>query len=611
VKAIVVMFDSLNRQYLPPYGAQGVHAPQFTRLAGRTATFDTCYAGSMPCIPARREMHTGRYNFLHRGWGPLEPFDDSVPEMLKAAGVHTHLATDHQHYWEDGGATYHNRFSTYEFFRGQEGDFWKGQVADPPMPADLKRLRRPAYRQDWVNRQHLTDEAAHPQTLTFDAGLEFIDTNAGSDGWLVQIETFDPHEPFFSYDRYADLYPEAYGGPHFDWPDYAQVLESRDQAAHLRRQYAALLSMCDRSLGRVLDRMDELDLWDDTLLMVVTDHGFLLGEHGWWGKNIPPWYEETIHTPLFVWDPRSRVAGERRRSLVQTIDIGPTLLEFFGVDRTPDMAGRPLRDVVARDEPVRRAGLYGGFGGHVNVTDGRYVYMRAPLTAANEPLAEYTLMPMHMMARFTPAELRSATLAEPFRFTKGVPTLRTPGTTLASPFAFGTLLFDLESDPGQQSPLVDDELEASMIGLMLELMRANDAPPEQYERLGLPVEGDADAGHLLVRRQWAQVEAARTPVRREDYPAGPLSVHAPLRDLLADDAATALLAAAAPRLLREPLRTVAGPLSLVEVAAFAVGLLPVPLLEDLSARLATLAGDEATGGEATGDDMTGEDVTGG
>lgn len=76
----------------------------------------------MPCMPARRELHTGRYNFLHRGWSPLEPFDDSMPEILKKNGIHTRTVTDHKHYWRDGGATYHSRYSTYEFIRGQEGD---------------------------------------------------------------------------------------------------------------------------------------------------------------------------------------------------------------------------------------------------------------------------------------------------------------------------------------------------------------------------------------------------------------------------------------------------------------------------------------------------------
>lgn len=98
MKAIMLIFDSLNRHMLPPYGCDWVHAPNFERLAARSITFDNAYVGSMPCIPARRELHTGRYNFLHRSWGPLEPFDDSMPQLLKDHGVHTHLVSDHGHY---------------------------------------------------------------------------------------------------------------------------------------------------------------------------------------------------------------------------------------------------------------------------------------------------------------------------------------------------------------------------------------------------------------------------------------------------------------------------------------------------------------------------------
>lgn len=82
----------------------------------------------MPCMPARREMHTGRYNFLHRSWGPMEPYGDSVPEILKKNGVYSRLASDHQHDWEDGGATYHTRCASRESFRGQEGDPWKADL---------------------------------------------------------------------------------------------------------------------------------------------------------------------------------------------------------------------------------------------------------------------------------------------------------------------------------------------------------------------------------------------------------------------------------------------------------------------------------------------------
>ena len=95
MKAIMVMFDSLNRHYLPPYGNTDVHAPNFARLAQKATTFESSYVCSMPCMPARRDLHTGRPNFLHRAWGQLEPFDDSVPQMLKNNGIYSHLTSDH------------------------------------------------------------------------------------------------------------------------------------------------------------------------------------------------------------------------------------------------------------------------------------------------------------------------------------------------------------------------------------------------------------------------------------------------------------------------------------------------------------------------------------
>ena len=511
VRAIMVMFDSLNRRFLEPYGCDWVPTPNFTRLAQRAVSFDNCYAGSMPCMPARRELHTGRHNFLHRSWGPLEPFDDSVPELLRGQGIYTHLVTDHQHYWEDGGATYHNRFNTFEFFRGQEGDAWKGHVPENGTDRMSTTWQSDIRRQDQINREYLRAEQEHPQTRVFDAGIEFLRTNQDRDRWFVQIECFDPHEPFFSYQHYRQQVASGAlstnirgdAGP-FDWPQYQPVTEPPEQVVSARDEYAALLAMCDASLGRVLDTMDELNLWEDTLLILATDHGFLLGEHDWWGKVVQPWYDENIHTPLMIWDPRSPQPGQRRQSLVQTVDIGPTILDFFGVDLTPRMTGRPLADTVAADTAVHHAALFGSFGGHVNVTDGRYVYMRAPVSPQNQPLYEHTVMPTHMSSMFTTDELADLELVPPFDFTQGVALLRMPGSAFGdvSAYEFGTLLFDLGDDPEQLRPLHDDEQELRMIKLMLQLMRANDAPPSQYQRLGLPESGPPNRSHL-----WASAAA--------------------------------------------------------------------------------------------------------
>jgi arylsulfatase A-like enzyme len=483
MKAILMMFDSLNRKMLAPYGCGWTITPNFSRLEGRSVVFDNCYAGSLPCMPARRELHTGRYNFLHRSWGPLEPFDDSMPELLRKRGIYTHLISDHQHYWEDGGATYHQRYNSWEIVRGQEGDHWKGQVKDPDIPPHLGMY----WRHDAINRQYMKEEADQPQAQVFKLGLEFLKKNKDEDNWFLHLETFDPHEPFFTMPKYKDLFPHGYKGPHFDWPNYDKVTETADAVEHLRFQYAALLAMCDAYLGRLLDYMDSNDLWKDTMLIVNTDHGFLLSEHNCWAKTVHPYYQEIAHIPLFIWDPRNPVQNQRRRSLVQTIDIAPTLLDYFRVAIPKDMQGKPLGGVVKNDESIHKAALFGAHGLAVNVSDGRYVYMR-DYNETNTPLFEYTHMPMHMRELFRPEEMATMTIAPPFSFTKGSPVMKIPAKVSSvpdSPERTSTCLYDLEKDPDEKSPVYDRRIEKRMIEYMVELMKENDAPDEQFIRLGL------------------------------------------------------------------------------------------------------------------------------
>ena len=490
MKAIMVMFDSLNRHLLQSYGCSETITPNFMRLAEKSVQFDCCYAASLPCMPARRELHTGRYNFLHRSWGPMEPFDDSMPQLLKMNGVHSHLVSDHGHYWEDGGATYHTRYRTWENFRGQEGDPWKGVVGGVedknPNLIEFGGYRGLLYNQDLVNRSYLQNEADHPQTRTFSAGLDFMERNKDADNWFLQIECFDPHEPFFSYDKYKKMYPREYSGRRFDWPDYAMVKESDEQVKEARYEYFALLTMCDEHLGKVLDFMDSNNMWDDTMLIVNTDHGYMLGEHNYWAKNYMPLYEEITHIPLYIWDPRYKVAGEKRKELVQTIDLPVTLLDYFNVPVPKDMLGKDLGKVIGGDEAVREAALFGVHGAHICCTDGRYVYMKAPAKPENLPLYEYTLMPTHMVGFFGDKALKSMEKSSGVEFTKGIPVMRLDSDgNFGGGYSYGDLLFDLKTDPHQESPIKDEQIEERMKNLLIKLMKENDAPHEQYERLGL------------------------------------------------------------------------------------------------------------------------------
>lgn len=504
MKVIMVTYDSLNTRFLPNYGCDWVKAPNFERLGRMAVTFDHCYCGSMPCMPARRELHTGRYNFLHRSWGPIEPYDDSMPEILSKGGYHTHLVSDHGHYWEDGGCTYHTRYTTWECNRGQEGDPWKPMMKTPPMPEHLGSL----WPQDWANRQFMKTINDIPQTKTFNGGVEFLDLNHAEDNWFLHVETFDPHEPFYTMPEFQEIYEKEYDGPQFDWPSYAPVKdEERPYIEHVRKTYAALVTMCDRCLGRIMEKMDEYGLWEDTLLIVNTDHGFFLGEHDWWAKsgyvlNL----EEVAHTPCFIYDPVSKATG-RRDALIQTIDYAPTVLDFCGFPIPKDMNGKSLLPAVRENAPVHDAIIYGAFGAQITCTDGRYKYILTP-KEDNWPLYNYTLMPTHMRARFHVDELQEIELSEPFGFTKGVKLMKIPDKNYfggnmpisvkkgnpdmdkvlphaGTPKDWKTELYDLENDPHEMHPIDDPAVIARLRRSMVEKMIENEAPVEQYTRMGL------------------------------------------------------------------------------------------------------------------------------
>jgi arylsulfatase A-like enzyme len=476
--------------------------PNFKRLKEKTVFFDKACVGSMPCIPARRELHTGRYNFLHRSWGPLEPFDFSMPRFLDKNGVHSHLITDHFHYLKAGANNYHTYYTTWEYFRGQSGDPWiAGVGSEKPKPnfhgRGLKENELNAIWQDDCNRSFIKeDEKNWPSVRCFNAGLSFLEKNQKRDNWFLTIETFDPHEPFYAPDKYRQLYGcgAQEEGRQYDWPSYKRSVESGDGRDKTRKEYAALLTMLDTYLGKVLDFMDEHDMWRDTMLIVNCDHGFLLDEHGWWGKCCMPWYSETANIPLFIFDPRCQCRNESRQSLVQTIDLAPTLLDYFGFKPHKTMQGIPLRETIANDTPVRESGLYGHHGSHVCITDGRYVYMRGAANKDNSPLFEYTLCPTKYNNSMIPQdEMVKFERHEGFPFTEGYPLLKIPTNAtnqVDAEYLTKNYLWDLDVDPEQTNNLSgrNTDLEKRMVDKLIKLMEESEAPDEQYERLGLKKE---------------------------------------------------------------------------------------------------------------------------
>ena len=509
MRAVFVLFDSLNRHDLGCYGGK-IPTPNFDRFAKRALTFDNHFVGSLPCMPARRDLHTGRMNFMHRSWGPLEPFDNSLPQLLQQDGVYTHLLSDHFHYLEDGGATYHNRYSTWEIIRGQEYDCW-GALAKPPVDRFArdysdKHYNDPAHknrRQHQINRSFIREEADFPGPQCFSRAIEFLDNNIGADDWLLQLECFDPHEPFVAPSRFRERFPTGYDGPILDWPHYGRADHSDDEIAEIRANYAALMTMCDEYFGHLLDYFDRHDLWKDTALILSTDHGFLLSEHDLWGKNMTPWYDELARIPLIMHVPgrTEGMAGQHTPLVTQTPDLMPTLLEIF--DKPIPAEVRAPSILPRLDQPDDgRAVIFGMFGGPIGVADATHRLIWYPPDLDDESLNEYTLMPTHLHSLFTPEELRDMRLHGPLDFTKGIPLMqiparvgakRPPGPNREVFKSFETMLFDITRDPAQIVPINDAAVLDRMVGVIRQELQRHDATPEFFRWIGIAASSTAEA----------------------------------------------------------------------------------------------------------------------
>lgn len=497
MRTIVFLSDTMNRRFLSVYGNTDVHTPNLERLAERSHVFENHWTGSAPCMPARRDLLTGRLGFLERNWGPIEAFDQTLPEVLQSCGVRSHITTDHYHYGELGGEGYCQSFTTWQLQRGQEHDNLEWMEHPYREPHHIGKTSE--YHQK--NQQSLRNEADYPSPKTYKSGAEWLERHGDEDDYLLWIEGFDPHEPFDVPESYLTLYDDDYDGDTFDWPPYEPFSGTPEELKHIRNRYKATLTMTDYWIGRVLDVCDRMNLWEDTMIVFTTDHGYMLGEHGLMAKNYMQGYNEIYHIPMMIHLPGQR-EEHRVGALTQNIDLFPTICEHFEVPESAiknPIHGKSLKPLMDGErDSVREGVLYGVYGKSVNMCDGRYTYFRAPRREDNSPLNIYTSMPTTLKQFIGRASITDIHAVEADRFLRWTdfPVYRIPAATFqytdkTQDFSSRTeyhdrdYLFDLESDYAQMENLTDETIHSRMVDLMKQLLLEHDAPDEQFERLGL------------------------------------------------------------------------------------------------------------------------------
>lgn len=493
---IIVTMDSLNRHFLKSYGGTEARTPHLDAFAKRAVRFANHYSGSLPCMPARREMWTGTSEMWWRGWGPIETWDRPIAYLAGLSGVKTQLITDHYHFFEWGAHSYQNDFEGYTFIRGHEHDNWvtKGPHRASDDTRQLLALGGQGILIHARNVQDFRDEMDFFSPRTFNAACTWLDENHADDRpFYLHIDEFDPHEPFYAPEPYRSMYTDD-PGPRAYWPRYGRVgpgVDERD-IAWLRAQYAGVVTMVDRWFGVLLGRLDRYNLWENTAVIVTTDHGHYLGDHGWLGKPRAPLHDVLVKIPLFVYLPGT--AARSVHAYTQTVDIYATALEILGcpVPDTENNHSRSLVPLVTGERDRHRAYVvYGYFGDRVGITANGWTLCRGH-DPERAPAYQYTndlqvfdrsyVARIRPNRRFGPPDMAPANIPG-----VEVPVWRAHDERYDQIGRHEDILFHTAEDPNQTENLASTR--SDMLSELESMLRQHvaeiGAPPEVIARLHL------------------------------------------------------------------------------------------------------------------------------
>ncbi len=370
MNVIVIINDSLRWDHLGCYGNNWIKTPNIDKLASESALFDYFYPEGLPTVPCRTTFFTGRFTFPFRGWQRLEPTDILLAEILWNKGFTSALITDVYHLHKPSMA-FERGFDYTQHIRGHEGDPW---VLDESIEVDIDRYYKGDGKDKAVRQQliqylrniHLwKSEEDTFVARVVKAGIGWLEGQPRKDNLLLWLDCFDPHEPWDPPPPYNRMYTD----PNYSGKDIIQPIPGKvegyltpEELNHIARLYAGKVTLCDHWVGQFLDKVKELGMYDNTLIIYTTDHGEPFGDHGIIRKAEPLLYEELVHIPLIIRHPEGMGAGKRLDALVETTEIFPTILDFLNVRRPPRIHGASLLPIMSGEvESIRDYAYMGQF----------------------------------------------------------------------------------------------------------------------------------------------------------------------------------------------------------------------------------------------------------
>jgi arylsulfatase A-like enzyme len=394
---VLVILDSLRKDHIGAYGNPWIKTPNLDALSKESLRFTRAYPESIPTICARRTIHTGNRSWPFRdwkapegediilqGWQPIPEGQVHLAEILKENGYTTMFETDTMHQFKPS-YNFQRGFDVFDFIRGQTTDNYKPNWTFPRervrgalLEGNIVAMRN-QMRQYWANVEGRLVPARESEEdwfspRVFSGAMELMEAAKEEQPFFLVVDSYDPHEPWDTPDEYVSLYDDPYDGPEpysVIYGDSSYLSERELQ--RMKARYAGEVTMVDRWLGNFLDKMAELDLFDNTLVVLLADHGIAHAEHGIAGKPSYALWPEVTDIPFFIRHPGGKGAGEVSDYYASTHDVAPTVLGFLGIEPEQPMDGQDLSVLFDGGEPEERAHFSLGYNDHAWARDDDYV----------------------------------------------------------------------------------------------------------------------------------------------------------------------------------------------------------------------------------------------
>ncbi len=366
---VVICCDTFRADLVGPgQRLSFVATPNLDQLMRESVVFDSAFGEAQPTLQMRLAFFTGNRTFPYRkrvphrglfavtpGWHPIPHQETTLAEKLFEAGYVTGFVTDVFHMFKPCG-NFHRGFLVWDFIRGQEADpIRRGDLAavdlTPHVPDDLEPTRlHTTLRNYLINVRDRRREEEYFTPQVFRSAARFVEDNYLHGPFFLWVDSFAPHEFWDPPMHFADRYFADPSAKQFVLP---QMANYRDQAtvtaADIERTkalYYGYVTFVDKWIGMLLDKLDELRLWDDTIVVFTSDHGTEVDDNGAFGKNEHGPREYCARIPLMIRLPGAERAGTHVQPYVLSHDLHATLLDLVGVDYPEPIEGRSLWPLV-------------------------------------------------------------------------------------------------------------------------------------------------------------------------------------------------------------------------------------------------------------------------